>query len=333
MAVPTLGTPATAAGSSTGVGATTITVDTPADLADGDHLLVMVSRKGASSSAVTSWGADADLGTAIYENNAATDQIHYAAWLIHCPSAAAVQANWTFTPTGGGTPTGIAAAAVAVKGANSAAPVDVIGAQEQNPGGSIITWAGLTTTGADRLYVGHGAHQRITTYSSLTAGLTEAANVPTDHTTAGSNITLELVERDVAAAGAVAQQSATASTTGDWRSRSIAFAPSSLTAVAGDDQTAEAGEYVTLDGTASPLATGYQWTQTGGGTPVIFDDATAGVTHFHAPRVSGAPVGLVFELEVDDGVATATDTVTVTVNPPPLPTLSLQVLDATGNPL
>jgi phosphatidylserine/phosphatidylglycerophosphate/cardiolipin synthase-like enzyme len=92
------------------------------------------------------------------------------------------------------------------------------------------------------------------------------------------------------------------------------FAP---IANAGPDQTAEEGNYVTLDGTASfdvgdnPIT--YTWTQTSGPISVTLSNSRATKPTFKAPSVAGSEV-FTFQLEVDNGEYASTDTVKITVN-------------------
>ena len=88
---------------------------------------------------------------------------------------------------------------------------------------------------------------------------------------------------------------------------------------AGPDQVVDAGEMVTLDGSASSDPDGhlpltYQWSQLTGET-VVLDDATAVMPSFSAP-LDVEP--LVFELVVSDsfGLASDPDTVTITATLP-----------------
>jgi PKD repeat protein len=87
------------------------------------------------------------------------------------------------------------------------------------------------------------------------------------------------------------------------------------TADAGDDQTVEEGDSVTLDATESSDTDGddlsYDWTQTGGAGVTLSDDDTA-TPSFTAPDV-GADETLTFEVTVSDGESTDTDTAAVTV--------------------
>ena len=86
------------------------------------------------------------------------------------------------------------------------------------------------------------------------------------------------------------------------------------TANAGDNQTVNEGDTVTLDATGSvdddPLI--YTWTQESPVSPTITLDDTAQPT-FVAPEVA-ATTDFIFEVSVSDGLADTTDTVTITVN-------------------
>src|ERR671923_316185 len=96
------------------------------------------------------------------------------------------------------------------------------------------------------------------------------------------------------------------------------------TANAGDDQTVNEADSVSLDGSGSSDPDGtiesYSWTQTAG-TGVALDDASSATPSFTAPNVDSAGDTLTFELTVDDGNGhTATDTVNIAVenaNQPP----------------
>jgi subtilisin family serine protease len=95
-----------------------------------------------------------------------------------------------------------------------------------------------------------------------------------------------------------------------WQTETI-----SPTADAGDAQTVEEGEAVTLNGTGSSHPEGesltYSWAQTSGPDLSLTDTDTA-TPEFTAPEVNN-PTDLTFELTVDDGQATDTDTTTVSV--------------------
>ncbi|WP_135855056.1 PKD domain-containing protein [Halorussus salinus] len=94
------------------------------------------------------------------------------------------------------------------------------------------------------------------------------------------------------------------------------------TADAGDDQTVQEDDPVSLDATGSNDPNGddlsYSWTQTGGQS-VTLNDADTATPTLTAPNVD-ADETLTFEVAVSDGQTTDTDTVTVTVtavNQPP----------------
>ena len=89
------------------------------------------------------------------------------------------------------------------------------------------------------------------------------------------------------------------------------------TADAGDDQDANEGDTVTLDGTGSTdpdrgTTLTYEWSQTSGHT-VTLSNATAASPSFTAPD---GPAILIFELNVTDGSLSSTDAVNVTVAAP-----------------
>ena len=106
---------------------------------------------------------------------------------------------------------------------------------------------------------------------------------------------------------------------------------------AGDDQTVDEGDTVTLDATDSSDADGdslsYSWIQTGGPS-VSLSDASAEEPTFTAPDVSGDQT-LTFEVEVSDGIETDTDTVSVTVEDeppaPPAGDVSVTLVGADGD--
>ena len=111
-----------------------------------------------------------------------------------------------------------------------------------------------------------------------------------------------------------------------WDSVAITVTPppnTPPTANAGPDQTVTSGDAVALDGSASSSNDGgqpltYAWSQTSGPAATLTNGTTA-TPSFTAPALTpGAPDSvLVFELAVNDGVATATDSVTITVEAPP----------------
>jgi hypothetical protein len=97
------------------------------------------------------------------------------------------------------------------------------------------------------------------------------------------------------------------------------------TANAGQDQTVNEGDTVSLDGSGSSDPDGetltYAWTQTAG-TSVTLDDASSATPSYIAPNVDTAVDTLTFELTVTDNEgATSTDTVNIVVtnvNVPPI---------------
>ncbi len=94
------------------------------------------------------------------------------------------------------------------------------------------------------------------------------------------------------------------------------------TANAGSDNTVDSGVSVTLQGASSSAndvgqTLTYSWTQTSGPS-VTLTDPTVASPSFTAPTlaIGDADEALIFELQVDDGIATATDSVTITVTAP-----------------
>ena len=91
------------------------------------------------------------------------------------------------------------------------------------------------------------------------------------------------------------------------------------TADAGDDQTVNEGDTVTLDATGSVDVDGdsltYQWTQESPDLPIItLSGSTVAQPTFDAPEVA-TTTDFIFEVSVSDGLATTDiDTVTITVN-------------------
>jgi hypothetical protein len=107
---------------------------------------------------------------------------------------------------------------------------------------------------------------------------------------------------------------------------------------AGDDQTVEEGDTVTLDASDSSDDDGdslsYSWTQTGGPS-VSLSDASAAQPTFTAPEVDDDQT-LTFEVEVSDGTDTDDDTVSVTVEdtdtaPPSDSEVSVTLVGADGD--
>jgi hypothetical protein len=107
---------------------------------------------------------------------------------------------------------------------------------------------------------------------------------------------------------------------------------------AGDDQTVEEGDTVTLDASGSSDADGdslsYTWTQESGPS-VSLSDASAAQPTFTAPEVDGDQT-LTFEVEVSDGTDTDDDTVSVTVEdtdtaPPSDSEVSVTLVGADGD--
>ena len=103
---------------------------------------------------------------------------------------------------------------------------------------------------------------------------------------------------------------------------------------AGRDQSVDAGEMVTLDGTGSNDPDGtvesYLWRQTGGTSLVTLSSNSTRTATFAAP--DGGAETLTFRLTVtDDDGATDTDNVTITVGAPPPPPPELTV-DAVPSP-
>jgi len=95
--------------------------------------------------------------------------------------------------------------------------------------------------------------------------------------------------------------------------------PEFVTADAGPDESVEAGQLVTLDGSASdgsgPLE--FQWTQLSG-EQVLLSGAGEARATFLAPDPLLDPLELTFELAVRTGELVDRDEVTVTVQPPPV---------------
>ncbi len=114
------------------------------------------------------------------------------------------------------------------------------------------------------------------------------------------------------------------------------------TAEAGDPQTVDEGETVTLDGSGSTDPEGealtYAWTQTSGET-VTLSDTTAASPTFTAPEQLTEDAVLVFSLTVTDarGAASTPDTVTVTVtagtNDPPTGAVTISGTASQGETL
>ncbi|MGD8453411.1 MAG: PKD domain-containing protein [Phycisphaerae bacterium] len=91
------------------------------------------------------------------------------------------------------------------------------------------------------------------------------------------------------------------------------------TANAGDDQTVNAGQTVTLSGNHSTDPDGdaltYLWRQSGGSPQVELLAPFSALVRFTAPADLDETVTLEFTLTVADGYASATDQITVTVQP------------------
>ena len=88
----------------------------------------------------------------------------------------------------------------------------------------------------------------------------------------------------------------------------VAASTQTPVANAGPDRAAIVETNVTLDGTASLYATGYQWTQTGGPT-VTLNGANMSIASFEMPNTN---TPLTFTLKATAGTKFTTDTVTIT---------------------
>ena len=116
-----------------------------------------------------------------------------------------------------------------------------------------------------------------------------------------------------------------ATTTYTWKVTDIDNDPATLTftiavngvptANAGDDQTVDEGDAVSLSGSGTDpesSALTYSWTQTGGTPTVTLTGATTRTPSFTAPNLI-ADATLTFTLTVSDGSLTDTDTVDITI--------------------
>ena len=116
-----------------------------------------------------------------------------------------------------------------------------------------------------------------------------------------------------------------AATTYTWKVTDIDNDPATLTftiavdgiptANAGDDQTVDEGDAVSLSGSGTDpesSALTYSWTQTGGTPTVTLTGATTRTPSFTAPNLI-ADATLTFTLTVSDGSLTDTDTVDITI--------------------
>ncbi len=120
-----------------------------------------------------------------------------------------------------------------------------------------------------------------------------------------------------------------AATTYTWKVTDIDNDPATLTftiavngiptANAGDDQTVDEGDAVSLSGSGTDpesSALTYSWTQTGGTPTVTLTGATTQTPSFTAPDLT-TDATLTFTLTVSDGSLTGTDTVEITVTADP----------------
>lgn len=328
----TFGTPTTATGTSDTTSGNTITIARPPTAVDGDVLIMAVARKGASGAVMTSWGTLTGW-TQFAHNDGVSDQQHYSMWWRAAPDVSALPADWTITASGGGSGQAIAGAIIPVHGASTVgSPIHVAATGALTGSNSPVNFAGLTTTENDAVYM-CVTNIRWNTAVAPVGSLVELVDIAAAHGTTSNSATLFVGYRQQPTAGAVAAQSATWTGSQAWRSDSFALLAAGLVAVAGPDQTVEAGELVILDGSGSTNATTWNWSQTGGGLPVILDNTDTDTASFNAPRPTGAPSTVNIQLEVGDGVGTDIDTMVVTVNSPIQESLGLFVLDVTGNPV
>lgn len=306
---------------------TAVTVDRPSGLVDGgglaleDTVLVVNVGGRRTTSAATTWTLPSAAWTpgpiAVGVVAAARDCMVTAVGVFETGDP--IPATFTFTATLGGI-IDLGCICVPMTGVSVLTPVDANGSATTSVvNGNALTFDGFDTLSDDALVLAFVEFERDATIT-YTSPLTLVATVVTTNATVGSRATISVGEMSPGVAGTVTDKAATSSQTRSWITGMVAFVPSGLAANAGADASAEAGELVTLDGSASTFATGFAWEQISGSPTVILDDPAPadGVAHFYAPRltVDSDDVGLVFELTVTDGSDEAIDATTRTVLAP-----------------
>jgi hypothetical protein len=117
-----------------------------------------------------------------------------------------------------------------------------------------------------------------------------------------------------------------------WRTFAFGLMPAGLIPIAGPDQVVNAGFRVTLDGSASILATTYLWEQQPetGDPEIILSNADEAIAEFVSENSTEAPIEYTLKLTVGNGTDTADDVMHVTVNPTAVIPESLDIMVCNG---
>lgn len=327
-----------------------IRIGGPSGVSVGDWVLVAAShnRNGGSSQTTLVLSGpnseDAVSGGAI---NMAAGAHYAAAWLVYVDALENIPAfgetdpakMWTVTAITTGT--GIesngdfAIAALPLTGAMPGDPIDSSTAAAQATTTTMV-WDLANTTVDDTTIYLIGATER--DLSIVPDGsLAELLEVKSANATIGRRTTLFIGKLPQTVAGDPGIQTATiGSTARQWRTFAFALTPAGLVPVVGETNvTVPAGSRVILDGSASPLATGFQWEQEPEvGVPnVILLNANTAIAEFIAENEGTTSIAYDMKLTINDGVNTAEATKVVTVTPPgatAVESLEILVCDGTG---
>lgn len=219
MVAPTpVGTP-TQAIDSTGA-ATTITVDKPAGLTDGEVLVVNVTMQSSVSQTVTSWTMPAGFVQAA-DNDANAFGTHAALFVKPISDAASEPASYTFTMNGTAGQLGdMTAICARWQDADTSNPIEATSIAV-NSNSSIITCPSVTTTAPDATYIGGGAQQRSGSISS--SDLTMVGSVSSANDVLGNRSTGFMGYVTVPTAGETGTKAFTSSASRDYTALSFAL--------------------------------------------------------------------------------------------------------------